>query len=119
MITLESTTSSVLIRNPIFGDSKSCPLGIKIKTARSGAKWAYSRPIKLETLTMQFRGLDRDKVTEIINFRNQVIGQEITLRRDDFNEVWRGKLLNDPMQTTQESRSSSTLEIVFQGTQIA
>jgi hypothetical protein len=121
MIALTYQTLSVIIRSPVLNDTRKLNLGTVVKTAMDGTRWGYKRPLKngpdgkpTQTLVFNFEYLGRSKINEIMAFKEQTVGKTITLQHYD-NSIWFGILLNDPFESTQDRRRSSTTQLTFEG----
>jgi hypothetical protein len=116
MITLEhpfaSPTTTLTLPNPRQGDADQMEIKVKTNYTMTGKPYIYSRPLVNEKLILQFNNLRDAHITAIRNFFSVLPNQDLKYT-DYIGDVWKVRLVTDPIQFTRlrNCQWAATLEL--------
>lgn len=104
-------TLSITVRNPILGNSVTTPLTTNMHVTMSGKVVATKRTLGYQRLLLAIENICDP--SDLINFIRTAKGQDckLTLNTDS----WVGKIVNNPIEITQELRKGHDVTLEFQG----
>ena len=115
MLTLQSGSRVIQLRDPDFGDTDSIESRRIQRKNRCGDLITFRDSIwpKTETFTFEFSFLKRTDLLTLVEFVKEFLGQEITLT--DYNgREYQGIITTPSEQLTQAGRENFTAKFSFQ-----
>ena len=90
-------TDSVQLRNPVLGNSDQFDVKTRFRKSMNDTLRSYKSTPEMHTLLMQFQGLDKAKIDELLTFFKNSGGNEIKLV-DHRGTAWYGFIINQPFE---------------------
>ena len=111
-----SPTETLVLRNPVFGDRDRLQFSRINRESRGGDAIIFADPQwpKNQVLVVQIDSLSELKASDLIDFLEMSIGQEIGLL-DWFNQQWRGVIITPDVAITHVRRNDRSVSFDFQG----
>lgn len=113
-----SPSSTVVLRNPDFGNQNSLAFQRINRTSRGGTLLIYANPLwpKQQTQNYSIQGLSQAQVTALLDFALTSIGRPIGLI-DHEGRSWQGLIVNPDMEVTQVGQGCNfSVSFQFEGT---
>lgn len=105
---------TIRLTRPDYGDVRRNRLQIVVHRTRGGGRRVYKRTPSFKSLVMRFQGMSRKKLLELENFLENTAGEDIKFI-DHNGHVWKGNLLNSPVDLSTEGRSQGEAMLEFEG----
>lgn len=105
---------SIDLKNPNLGDTQERDLQTYFREAMTGKMRGYKRTDEVITMSFNFSTVKDSKVEEYINFYIDNAGDEIYFV-DWLGNLWRGWIINQPNEFSQNREDSNSFAIVFRG----
>jgi hypothetical protein len=115
-ITLQSTTSKILLPTPNFSDAQALLSSINSRKSMNGTRYTYVKRSNSHRLRYVFT-LARGKSLELRNFIKQNNTSKLRLHNWK-GEAWDVKIVNNPFEITVNSRNSLEAVIEFEGQRV-
>jgi hypothetical protein len=111
-----SPTTTLVLRNPDFGNQRSLGFSRIFRTSRGGELEVFADPDwpETETLSVTIDGLSETQAQDFLTFLGTSLGQEIGLL-DWENRQWRGIITTPDAEVTDNGTCRKTTSFDFEG----
>lgn len=110
--------ATTLLPDPDYEDGEGLSVNLDVKTTMDGSLYTYVKSSDRRVLTMTFI-LHRQKALELKAFLEAYIGEEVRMTITYKDEVWKGHVINDPIEFENLDRSEQqSFNLTFEGEQL-
>jgi hypothetical protein len=95
--TYGSATSSVVLKNPDYGNSEQYNNNVLFHLGMDGTIYSYKKS-KKQTLLLTFSAVSKAKIAEFTAFLTANVGYELGYV-DTLGGIWRVRIINNPLET--------------------
>lgn len=111
-----SPTSTIVLRNPRFGNRDRLTFNRINRETRGGTLIVFADPAwpKIQALSLQLSSLKQSQITDLNQFLADSLGKEIGLL-DWENRQWRGVITNPDTELSHDGRTDRGVTLEFEG----